>query len=112
MIKLSFATSFILLSIWLANPAVATDAATIYANRCAFCHGATGKGDGPAGVALKPAPRNLADPQYWKAADREGLKAIIANGKPGTAMVAFKDTLTPDEIAELVEHLESFNPER
>ena len=88
----------------------ADDIATIYANRCAFCHGVSGKGDGPAGVALKPAPRNLADPEYWKSANDEALKAVIANGKPGTAMVAFKDTLSADQIAALVEHLKGFNP--
>jgi len=88
----------------------ADDIATIYANRCAFCHGVSGKGDGPAGVALKPPPRNLADPEYWKSANDEALKAVIANGKPGTAMVAFKDTLSADQIAALVEHLKRFNP--
>lgn len=92
--------------------AKADDIATIYANRCAFCHGVSGKGDGPAGVALKPPPRNLADPEYWKSANDEALKAVIANGKPGTAMVAFKDTLSPEQIAALVDHLKAFNPAR
>jgi high-affinity iron transporter len=93
-----------------ATSAAADDIATIYANRCAFCHGTTGKGDGPAGVALKPPPRDLTDPQYWKTADREALRAVITNGKPGTAMVAFKETLSPDQIDGLLLHIEKFNP--
>lgn len=87
----------------------AADVTTIYANRCAFCHGTSGKGDGPAGVALKPPPKDLSDPEYWKSADPEKLKAVIADGKPGTAMVAFKDMLTPAEIAGLVDLLKTFN---
>jgi high-affinity iron transporter len=92
--------------------AQAADTAAVYANRCAFCHGTSGKGDGPAGVALKPPPKDLSDPEYWKSADPENLKAIITNGKPGTAMIAFKDTLTPEQIAALVEHLKTFNAAR
>jgi len=32
----------------------------MYLQYCASCHGTTGKGDGPAAVALKAAPSNLA----------------------------------------------------
>jgi mono/diheme cytochrome c family protein len=35
------------------------DGAAMYAEYCAVCHGATGKGDGPAAPALKTAPGNL-----------------------------------------------------
>jgi high-affinity iron transporter len=95
-----------------ASPAAASDAATIYANRCAFCHGVSGRGDGPAGMALKPPPRNLADAEYWKSADPTAMKAVIAAGKPGTAMVAYGAILSPEEIDALVKHLQSFNPAR
>lgn len=33
---------------------------------CASCHGNEGKGDGAAGVALNPKPRNFLDPNGWK----------------------------------------------
>lgn len=100
-----------LLALFLAGsglPAHAADAARIYADRCAFCHGVSGRGDGPAGVALKPPPRNLADPEYWKSADREALRSIIADGKPGTPMIAYKNILSASEIDALVKYLESF----
>ncbi|MEO8350191.1 MAG: cytochrome c [Chthoniobacteraceae bacterium] len=50
-----------------ANPVPASAAAlakgkAIYFVQCAFCHGASGHGDGPAAAALVPKPRNLTDP--------------------------------------------------
>jgi mono/diheme cytochrome c family protein len=88
----------------------AADAARIYSNRCAFCHGNSGKGDGPAGIALKPPPRNLADGEYWKRANTAEIKKLIADGKPGTAMTPFKDILSDDDIAAVVEYLKTFAP--
>ena len=51
---------------------------------CASCHGTTGKGDGPAAVALTPKPRSLADPQYMKGLTNEHLFKVIKDG--GTAV--------------------------
>ena len=96
-----------------AAAAHAGDAATgagVYASRCAFCHGATGKGDGPAGGALKPAPTDFTAAAYWKAATIETMKAAIANGKPGTAMVAFKSTVSPEQIDDLIAYLQTLKP--
>lgn len=36
-----------------------SDAALDYATYCASCHGASGRGDGPAAAGLDPAPANL-----------------------------------------------------
>jgi high-affinity iron transporter len=93
-----------------ALPAGAIDAATIYADRCAFCHGLSGRGDGPAGAALEPPPRDLTSADYWKSTDPATIENVITNGKPGSAMVAFKGTLSPAEIDALVDHLKTFNP--
>lgn len=110
MARLLFIIGFCVTASWYAVPSGAADAATTYANRCAFCHGATGKGDGPAGVALKPPPRDLTTPEYWQSASPETMRAVIANGKPGTAMVAFKDMLSAEEIDALVEYIKTFKP--
>ena len=83
---------------------------SVYASRCAFCHGTGGKGDGPAGAALKPPPTNFASAEYWKMADAEGIKAAIADGKPGTAMVPFKAVLSPEEIDDVVVYLKTLRP--
>ncbi len=47
---------------------------------CASCHGAAGKGDGAAAVALNPKPRNFSDAAYMKTRTDADLKNIILNG--------------------------------
>ncbi|RJP57860.1 MAG: cytochrome c, partial [Ignavibacteriales bacterium] len=37
----------------------------LYQQSCASCHGNNGLGDGAAGVALNPPPRNLTDLSGW-----------------------------------------------
>ena len=74
--------------------------ARVYARHCASCHGATGLGDGPDGLALSPRPASLAwlsrmpiirwDPfMYWTVA--EGGAAF------DTAMPAFRRKLSRDD---------------
>ena len=92
------------------GPAAAADVAkgkTLYASRCLFCHGAAGKGDGPAGKALKPRPTNFASAEYWKAATPDAMKAIIQNGKPNTAMLAFKNALSAQDLDDLIAYLQT-----
>ena len=83
---------------------------SVYASRCAFCHGANGNGDGPAGAALKPPPTNFTDPGYWTAAKPEAIKAAIENGKPATAMMPFKSALGPADIDDVSAYLRTFAP--
>src|SRR5688572_29556806 len=74
------------------GPDAAVEGADVFKINCAPCHGAQGHGDGPAGAALDPAPKNLADLQgtvgddyiFWR----------ISTGKPGTSMVAWKGILS------------------
>lgn len=54
---------------------------------CAGCHGALGKGDGPAGGALDPKPRDLSSGDYKFDTDGDGtagteadIANVIANG--------------------------------
>ena len=80
----------------------------LYNSRCAFCHGVEGKGDGPAGAALKPPPTNFASADFWKSADPKQIKSFIEDGKPGTAMVAFKASLSGEQIDDLLTYLHTF----
>lgn len=80
----------------------------LYDSRCSFCHGASGKGDGPAGAALQPRPTNFADPAFWKSRSADMIRMMIVNGKPGTAMVPFGQSLKPPEIDDLMAYLETF----
>ena len=38
---------------------------TLYETMCSTCHGTDGQGDGPAGLTLKPPPRNFHDLNGW-----------------------------------------------
>jgi mono/diheme cytochrome c family protein len=88
----------------------ATLGKTVYEGRCAFCHGVAGKGDGPAGAALKPPPTSFTNAAVWKSLTPEAMKSIIENGTPGTGMIAFKAALTTEQIAALVAYLQTFKP--
>ena len=55
---------------------------TLYAENCAGCHGAEGRG-GPA-IAL-------ANPVYLAIADETAMRSVVANGVRGTSMPAFAE---------------------
>jgi len=74
----------------------AAQGAEVFHTNCEMCHGPQGHGDGPAGQALDPRPRNLAELQT-KASD-DFLFWRIREGKPGTSMVAWKGILTDEQI--------------
>ena len=80
---------------------------TAYTTTCATCHGDTGIGDGPAGLALNPPPADLAIhvPLHT---DNE-LYSFIADGIEGTPMVAQLGSLTSDEIWHLVNYIRTIS---
>lgn len=51
-----------------------------YQQLCASCHGASGKGDGPAAKALNPKPRNHTDAKYMKTISDEYIAKITKLG--------------------------------
>lgn len=75
----------------------------LYANNCVNCHGAAGKGDGPLAPSLQPRPVDLTVhvPLHT---DRE-IFNWIANGIPRTAMPAWKDAFTEEEIQAIINYL-------
>jgi len=48
-----------------------------YGYYCAFCHGRTGRGDGPVGPSYSPAPTNLALPQVQTLSDGALYRAML-----------------------------------
>jgi mono/diheme cytochrome c family protein len=48
-----------------------------YGYYCAFCHGQTGRGDGPVGVSYTPAPTDLALPPVRTLSDGALYRAIL-----------------------------------
>jgi mono/diheme cytochrome c family protein len=87
--------------------------AKIYAANCVSCHGPSGQGDGKAARNLSPPPGNLAwlvqlpPPRldafmYWT--------VIEGGGAFGTAMPAFRDNLSNDDIWAVVAYIEARLP--
>ena len=59
-------------------------------NACHTCHGLTGKGDGPAGQALNPPPRDYKDIESYKQGSTlEEISNTLLTGVPGTSMAPY-----------------------
>ncbi len=74
---------------WVESEDMIKHGAKVYASACAVCHGPTGAGDGPAGRALVPPPRNFIEGGWKQGGDSIGLFETIRKGIPGTSMAAF-----------------------
>jgi len=84
---------------------LATLGARVYAQRCALCHGPSGKGDGPAAAGLSPRPRNHTDGAYMNSRTDAQLLAVIHNGKGG--MPSWRGILSEREIRAALVHVRS-----
>jgi high-affinity iron transporter len=62
----------------------------LYAQHCAACHGAEGRGDGPAAKRLEPPPSNFHDLERMAQRSVYGLYNTITLGVEGTSMASFK----------------------
>lgn len=65
------------------------NAAKIYADACASCHGATGKGDGPNAAQHDPRPTDFTDRERMLSLPLSAVYATITYGIDGTAMASF-----------------------
>jgi high-affinity iron transporter len=71
--------------------------AELYARECAACHGELGRGDGPAGRGLEPAPANLADHAALRDVTPLAFYQRITIGVAGTAMPAYETRLPVED---------------
>lgn len=72
------------------DKAILAQGKQIYDDKCAACHGASGKGDGPAAAALNPKPANLTDPNLMRMLPVDCHLFVLAEGVRGTAMPPWK----------------------
>ena len=65
-----------------AHTAVAglAEARAFFNGRCIPCHGENGRGDGPAGKALKPPPRNFTDKTWQAKVTDAHIEDVILHG--------------------------------
>ena len=62
----------------------------LYGQQCAQCHGAQGRGDGPAAAGLKPPARDFGVAAGWtQGFSLEAIYRTLEQGIPGTAMASY-----------------------
>jgi len=70
--------------------------------RCSACHGDSGKGDGPAAIALNPKPRNYTDCAVMSKKSDAELFKVIKEGGPAVGlsplMAPFGSQLNDKEV--------------
>src|SRR5262245_21146950 len=89
----------------------------VYDVRCVECHGATGKGDGPAAHLLTPRPRDFTAGRYKIRSTETGslptdedLRRSVRLGLPGTAMPAWQGLLSDEDVVAVVDYVKSLSP--
>jgi cytochrome c6 len=81
-----------------AGPALAADAAALFASKCAACHGKDGKGS--------PVGKKMGAEDLTKVKESEAkLVATITDGEK--KMPAFKGKLSPEEIDALAKYVKA-----
>lgn len=71
------------------SPALLEKGKASYSTNCSVCHGDKGDGQGPAGTALKPSPRNFAKDKFKAGDNVDQIFKTITNGMSGTAMTGY-----------------------
>jgi mono/diheme cytochrome c family protein len=90
--------------------------AAVYQSHCALCHGPSGRGDGPAAVALNPKPRDFSDGTFYLDANANGetgedvdLARVILEGAAAfggsNGMQPWDEALPDEEVRNVVAHL-------
>ena len=78
----------------------------VYSEQCESCHGAEGKGDGPAARFLDPRPRDFTSGAWmYSNGDVESLVALIKTGVDDTGMMPFEELLSEEEISAVANYV-------
>ncbi len=79
----------------------------IYLANCLACHGAAGKGDGPAAIACNPRPKDLSDPRIAAQADGELFWKITEGKKP---MPTYRKLLSESDRWTVIDYIRTLAP--
>lgn len=89
-----------------------TQGQKVFLANCSACHGASGRGDGPAAAAMKKTkPRNLVSDAFKKGDSREQITETVSAGLP-PLMPAWRGQLSGDEIQAVVDHVLSIREKK
>jgi mono/diheme cytochrome c family protein len=89
-----------------AEPGNPVKGKTIYERLCVTCHGAQGKGDGPAGPMMTPRPADFTSAKIKSKPDSELLKSI-QDGRPPTTMPGFQEQLSAQQLSDVLAYIRS-----
>jgi mono/diheme cytochrome c family protein len=119
-VKPRYRLGVVALALAAATPAAGGDALpgrALYEEYCVSCHGVAGKGDGPAGLAVVPMPRDFSVGRFKFDADSDGstgterdLFLVIRDGGAavgGNPLMAPWGHLGDERIRELVAYVRS-----
>lgn len=87
-------------------------AAALFTEHCALCHGEKGDGHGPRRASLFRKPPDFRDPSWHADHTRRQIAATIRDGVPGSDMPAWGARLDDAEIAALADRVRAFGAER
>ncbi|MBI3609085.1 MAG: c-type cytochrome [Nitrospirae bacterium] len=97
---------------YIGNAAAVAEGKAIFEGKgtCFTCHGLGGHGDGDAGKALDPTPRNFGNAKFHDCKTDGEMLYVIRNGSPGTAMIPAVSTgiLTEDEAKKVQAYERTF----
>jgi cytochrome c553 len=83
-----------------------------FATFCSTCHGTAGDGNGPAGAALNPHPRNFTDAAWQEKTDDARIAQVTKNGGASVGlspmMAPWGGSLSDAEITALVAKIRRF----
>jgi mono/diheme cytochrome c family protein len=99
-------------------PSDTTRGKVVYDAHCVECHGATGRGDGPAASTLAPRPRDFASGKYKIRSTETGsvptdedLIRTVSQGLAGSAMPGWQKILPDADVADVVTYIKSLSPQ-
>ncbi len=92
------------------TPQMVKEGKVVFEGNCAGCHGLAGNGQGPAAAALNPKPRNFIEGKFKypvNAKDTDLFKTLEI-GVKGSAMPAWKDSLSEAQRWAVISYVRSF----
>jgi mono/diheme cytochrome c family protein len=75
----------------------------IFVEKCAPCHGETGKGNGPMASTFDPKPRDFCLPEFWQGDVDKKVTDAVTKGKNQMVPVDLK----PDQMKAVIEYIKS-----
>jgi cytochrome c oxidase cbb3-type subunit 2 len=100
-----------------ATPAPGSRGKQVYDAHCVECHGAEGKGDGPAAHLMIPTPRDFTRGRYKIRTTESGsvptdedLLRTVRQGLYASSMPGWQKLLPDEDIRAVVEYVKTFSP--